>query len=143
MEPITSAGTATTQNAAVSKPRQLKDLDMDQFLKLMITELQNQDPLNPMDNTQLIEQLGQIRQITATNQLVSSLQAVVMAQNLAAASSLIGKSVEALSDDNRTISGTVEQVQVEPLPDNQTGRTVRLKIGDALVRLENLRHIGS
>ncbi|GIW90561.1 MAG: hypothetical protein KatS3mg109_0993 [Pirellulaceae bacterium] len=143
MEPITSASTATIQNTAVSKPRQLKDLDMDQFLKLMITELQNQDPLNPMDNTQLIEQLGQIRQITATNQLVSSLQAVVMAQNLAAASSLIGKSVEALSDDNRTISGTVEQVQVEPLPDNQTGRTVRLKIGDALVRLENLRHIGS
>ncbi len=115
---------------------------MDRFLQLMITELRNQDPLNPMDNTQLIEQLGQIRQITATNQLVDSLQAVVTGQNLAAAGALIGKTVEALSDDNRLVRGKVEQVEVAIEEGKPNSRTIRLKVNDTLVRWDNLRSVG-
>ena len=44
----------------------------------MITELQNQDPLNPMDNTQMLEQINQIRQIGATDKLTSTLDSVLL-----------------------------------------------------------------
>ena len=42
------------------KATDLKTVDTNQFLTLMITELQNQDPLNPMDNTQMLQQISQI-----------------------------------------------------------------------------------
>ena len=37
------------------------DIDIDEFLALMIAELQNQDPLDPMDNSEMVQQIGQIR----------------------------------------------------------------------------------
>ena len=64
---LTSSTPATATTPGKNQPHDLKDLDIDQFLKLMVTELTNQDPLNPMDNTQLVQQIGEIRQISATD----------------------------------------------------------------------------
>ena len=35
----------------------LRDVDLDQFLQLLITEIQNQDPLDPMENSEILEQI--------------------------------------------------------------------------------------
>ena len=75
----------------------------------MITELTNQDPLNPMDNTQLVQQIGELRAIAATDQLTGTLQSLQTEQSLTTASSLIGKRVTALSTDNENITGIVDQ----------------------------------
>ena len=48
--PSTSATGGSSTSTGKSQGNALQDLDIDQFLKLMISELQNQDPLNPMDN---------------------------------------------------------------------------------------------
>ncbi|MDP6447576.1 MAG: flagellar hook capping FlgD N-terminal domain-containing protein [Pirellulaceae bacterium] len=113
-------------------------VNVDQFLNLLIAELQNQDPLNPMDNTQMLEQLSQIREIGATESLTNTLSAVVNGQNLSTASSLIGKQINALADDGETVSGVVDRVSVVTQNDVST---LRVHIGEAEVRLSNIRDI--
>ncbi len=126
---------------AASKPRSLQDLDVDEFLKLMITELQNQDPLNPMDNAQLVEQIGQIRSISATTQLSDTLGSVLAGQSLTTASSLIGKKVAALTDTNENVTGVVDRVSVEVDEDDNDKRTYRVHIGDKKIDLKNVREV--
>ena len=63
-----------TQPDAGSDARDLRDLDLNEFLQLMITELQNQDPLDPMDNSEILQQITQIREISATDSLQETLE---------------------------------------------------------------------
>jgi flagellar basal-body rod modification protein FlgD len=126
-----------------AKPRQLEDLDIDEFLKLMITELTNQDPLNPMDNAQLVEQIGQIRNISATTKLSDTLDTVLTGQSLSTASSLIGKRVTALNDQNENVAGVVDRISVEVDDNDSSKRTFRVHIGNNRVDLKNVREIKS
>ena len=121
--------------------RDLKDLDIDQFLKLMISELTNQDPLNPMDNTQLVQQIGELRSIAASDQLTGTLQSLQTQQSLTTASSLIGKQVTALTSDNENVSGKVTSVSVEVDPENSAKRTYKVKIGSQTIDLQNVRNV--
>lgn len=119
----------------------LNDLDVDQFLGLLIAELQNQDPLNPMDNSELVQQIGQIREISATNQLSETLSAVLLGQNVTTASSLIGKEVSALTDDLENITGVVDRVSVNVNEDDENSRILRVHIGENAIQLTNIRGI--
>ena len=133
--------TFTTPPPATNRTNDLKDLDIDQFLQLMISELTNQDPLNPMDNTQLVQQLGHIREIAATTQLTETLSDVAAGQNLTTASSLIGKQISALTDDNQNVTGVVERVSVAVDPDNEDQRTYQVHIGSQSINLSNVREV--
>ena len=138
-EPIgmeTNAISNQTPSAAGADDRNnaLRGLDMDQFLKLMISELQNQDPLNPMENTEILQQISQIREIGATSRLTDTLDAVLLGQNLTSATSMIGKTVEALSDDAQTVRGVVDRVTV-------TDGDPRLHIGDQEIKLKNVKEV--
>ena len=90
----------------------IKDLDVDSFLKLMIAELQNQDPLNPMENDQMLAQIGQMREIAASDQLTSTLDGVLLGQNIASATNLIGAEIKAISNDNQKVSGEVKKISI-------------------------------
>ena len=59
----------TAQNTAASstKGNSFSDLDIDQFLSLLITELQNQDPLDPTENSEIVQQIGQPRMATSAS----------------------------------------------------------------------------
>ncbi len=130
-----------TSNSSAEKPHDLKDLDINEFLKLMITELSNQDPLNPMDNTQLMEQISQLRTISATSQLSDTLQSVSTGQSLATATSLIGKKIDALDDRGNSVNGTVDKVTVEVDPKNADKRSYRVHVGSTDVDLKNVRQV--
>lgn len=90
-----------------------KNLDMNAFLSMMVAELQNQDPLNPMDNAQLLQQVSQIREIESNLRLVSTLESLMKAQNVVSGAALIGKRVSGLDDNGKTVSGMVERVSIE------------------------------
>ena len=137
----TATETDPAAQAAANGPRTLQDLDIDEFLKLMITELTNQDPLNPMDNAQLVEQIGQIRNISATTKLSDTLGAVLSGQNLSTATTLIGKRVDALTDQNQNVTGVVDRVSVEVDEDDSAQRTFRVHIGEHRIDLKNVREI--
>jgi flagellar basal-body rod modification protein FlgD len=125
----TSKGTAGV-NAAVSS------LDVNQFLKLMIAELQNQDPLNPTDNSKMLDQLAQMRNISASDKLSTTLDSVLLGQNLANAGTLIGKTVTGLSDANQTITGAVSKVSL-------SNGEAKLSIGNDTMSLKNISGITS
>ena len=91
----------------------INDLDLNTFLKLMIAELQNQDPLNPLDNKDMLAQISQIREVGATDKLTQTLESVLLGQNIASATNLIGAEVTALSDDLVSIEGRVKQVSID------------------------------
>jgi flagellar basal-body rod modification protein FlgD len=118
----------------------LNDLDVDKFLGLMIAELQNQDPLNPMENSELVQQISQIRNISATSQLTDTLSSVLLGQNTATASSLIGKRITALTDNAENVDGVVTRASVT-VNDSDGKHTIRVHIGDKSVRLDNIREI--
>src|SRR4029078_5649580 len=88
----------------------LNNLNLDSFLKLMISELQHQDPLNPMDNTQMLDQINQMRQIGAADKLTSTLNSVLLGQSISSATNLIVAYVDAVSDDNQKVTGTLTKV---------------------------------
>jgi len=79
----------------------------------MIKELQNQDPLNPMDNKDMLTQLSQIRQVGSTDKLTNTLDSVLLGQNISSATNLIGADITALSEDNQQVSGVVDQVSID------------------------------
>jgi flagellar basal-body rod modification protein FlgD len=91
----------------------IDDLDLGTFLRLMIAELQNQDPLNPLDNKDMLAQISQIREVGATDKLTETLNSVLLGQNIASSTNLIGADVDAVSDDNQRISGRVSRVSIE------------------------------
>jgi flagellar basal-body rod modification protein FlgD len=106
---------ATSNNSSVtgSDFDTLNDLDLDAFLKLLITEMQNQDPLNPMDNSEMLAQINQLREIGSTDKLTSTLDSVLLGQNISASTGLIGQDIQAISDDGQKVAGTVTRVSIE------------------------------
>jgi flagellar basal-body rod modification protein FlgD len=102
-----STGSSTSANASIN------DLDVNSFLKIMIAELQHQDPLNPMDSSQMLDQIGQMRQITASDKLTSTLNSVLLGQNIASSTNLIGAEITGISDDSQKVSGKVTSVAID------------------------------
>jgi hypothetical protein len=91
----------------------INDIDLGTFLELMIAELQNQDPLNPLDNKDMLAQISQIREVGATDKLTETLESVLLGQNIASATNLIGAEIKALSDDGEPVDGRVKQVSID------------------------------
>ncbi|MCC7152255.1 MAG: flagellar hook assembly protein FlgD, partial [Rubrivivax sp.] len=55
---------ALGQSSAADKAKAESTASADRFLKMLVTQLQNQDPLNPMDNAQITSQMAQINAVT-------------------------------------------------------------------------------
>jgi len=141
MSRIASDPTVVRNATTSGDARDLSDVGVDKFLELLIAELQNQDPLNPMDNSEMLQQINQIREISATDQLTDTLGAVLLGQNVATASGLIGKRVNALSDDSKNVEGVVDRVSIEKDDAEDSKPIIRVHIGDKQVRLTNIREI--
>jgi flagellar basal-body rod modification protein FlgD len=137
---VSNAGAASASSSGV-RGNDLSDVDLDQFLGLLITELQNQDPLNPMDNAQMLAQISQIREIGATNQLTRTLGNFAIGQELAMASGMIGKRISALDNNAQDIDGVVERVSVQTDNENPNIRKVSVHVGGSTVDIKNIREI--
>lgn len=87
------------------------------FLKLLTTELQNQDPMKPMDDTQSVAQLAQFSALSSTQELNKSFQNFQSNFGVMQASGLIGKKVTVVSTDatgnSSNITGTVGSIAVQ------------------------------
>ena len=122
------AGYATAAPAASTIPEQ--SLGRDAFLQLLVTELANQDPLNPMEDRDLIAQLAQL----STLEQMTSMNAELEVLRLIQATGLVGRTVDALTFDGSRVVGEVTEVafaENEPL----------LVVGDSLISLDNLLRV--
>jgi flagellar hook assembly protein FlgD len=104
---------STTNNQSGSSVDAINDIDLNMFLKLMITELQQQDPLNPLDNKDMLNQISQIRAIGASDQLTKTLNSVLLGQNITSATNLIGADISAITDGGEAITGIVNRVAID------------------------------
>ena len=110
----TSAVDATSSSSSTSTSvNRFADMTSEEFLKVLITELQNQDPLNPSDSTKVLEQLSSIRNIESQTQLQSQLESLVSQNSVSSASRLIGQYVVGLDEDLNEVSGVVESMRIE------------------------------
>ena len=123
------------------KGNSLESLDQDKFLSLILTELQNQDPMAPTDNAALIEQMSQLRSISANDQLMNALGNFSVTQELTTASNLIGRKVEGLDTAGDAVEGVVSSVSVEVDGNDRNKRGIRVHVGDQVVDIKNIREI--
>lgn len=82
-------------------------LDKHAFLQLMMTQLQLQSPLNPMDNSAFLEQQASLAQVEKLDDLVSLLQGNSL---LTQAGALVGKDVAVQNMDGSVTTGKIESV---------------------------------
>jgi flagellar basal-body rod modification protein FlgD len=76
--------------------------DTDKFMTLLVTQLKNQDPLNPLDNAQITSQLAQLSTVTGVNKLnttLESLKASYQSSESLAATNMIGHGVLVAGSD--------------------------------------------
>ena len=104
--------TPTPQSASAQSDR-LNELTMSDFIRMMVAELENQDPMNPISNTEMLQQISQMRSITSSDRLTTSIEALAMGQSLSTASSLIGKTVTGLDSLGNEVEGRVDRVTIE------------------------------
>ncbi len=78
----------------------------------MVTQLQNQDPTDPVKNSDLLAQVSQISQLQSSTTLTSTLQSLTLQNQIGSASNLIGKTVRGLDAARDPVSGIVTSVKV-------------------------------
>ncbi|HEV2898082.1 MAG TPA: flagellar hook assembly protein FlgD [Pseudaminobacter sp.] len=98
--PSTTNATDQTSKTAV---------DYQSFLKLLVAEMKNQDPTNPMDSTQYVAQLAAFSQVEQSVQINTKLDQLLQSSTLAQADALIGRTVT--SADGK-ITGKVAEVRL-------------------------------
>lgn len=84
--------TGTSSSATTSTTKSAAQEQEDRFLKLLVTQMKNQDPLNPLDNAQVTSQMAQLSTVTGIEKLNATLSAYSEAQSFQSAS-LIGHTV--------------------------------------------------
>lgn len=106
--PIT--GTSGPGGSIAAATRQ-SELNSDQFLQLLVTQLQNQDPLEPLSNEDFLTQLAQFQSLQEQIEISANTKNLLLAQSLGAASALVGKSILAVHD-GFLMAGRVDKVVV-------------------------------
>jgi len=94
-------------NQATAKSK--TSVDYQSFLKLLIAQMKNQDPTQPMDSTQYVAQLATFSQVEQSVQMNTKLDSILQSSALSQADALIGHSIT--SADGKT-SGTVSEVRL-------------------------------
>ncbi len=111
------------------------DIQMN-YMKLLITQLQNQNPLEPMDNNEMASQLAQFSQLQQLETMNSSFADILSTTERNYANSLIGKEISFASEND---AGTQEITSgiVEEVVNNVDGQTI-LVAGNNIIALEDV-----
>lgn len=129
-----TTGTSLYTTPAARKPSQAFDSEM--FLKLLVTQLQNQDPSSPMDSTQMISQTSQLASMEQLTSLNTSTTDAYNLQMRSAAAGVLGKSVSWTDSDGTAHTGVATAVSF-------SGTTPTVTVGGATVALTDLSGIAT
>lgn len=126
----TGGFTPTSSTALPTDP-----MGKDTFLKLMVAQLRNQDPMNPTDSTAFLAQTAQFTSLEKMQDLADLSAQALAAQVSFAASGLVGKGVTYVAEDGTEAAGTVGSVRF-------TATGPLLHIGDTDVAMNNIVAVG-
>ena len=105
------ATSPTTSTDAVAKAT-TQTLGKDDFLKLLVTQLQHQDPLNPTDNSQFMAQMAQFSTLEQITNVGEELKRLSFSGQVSQGVSLIGRAVTYEQKDGSIAQGTVQDVEI-------------------------------
>jgi flagellar basal-body rod modification protein FlgD len=133
---MSSIGSVSQLTNPTPTKNAFSDLTSEEFVKIMFTELSNQDPLKPNDSAALLEQMSSLRSIQSDIELSSKLEAMVSQNQLAAAGGLIGKYVSGVSTGNLRVEGeviSVSRTSEGPILNLLNGFRVRFENVDEMI----------
>jgi flagellar basal-body rod modification protein FlgD len=166
----TKSANKTESGTPIVMPGEENNKDL--FLKLLVAQMSNQDPINPQDPTQYITQLAQfstLEQMQSLNEgmeyLVGLTNGVLVNSAMSTASALIGKRIEAYApkeedteevnnsddntDDKKTITGVVEGIKIKDgivymeVRVDETGELKSIEYGSIIKASENKNSVDS
>ncbi len=127
-----TGGSAGTPAASTDAFSAMSSVD---FMKIIFTELTNQDPLAPNETKDLLEQVSIIRSIESDLSLSKELKAMVRQNEITSSSSLVGKFVTGLNSSSAEVMGFVDSVTV-------TREGIRLNLSSGFsIALDAVREI--
>lgn len=106
-----SSATNALTGSSSTLPKQ--QLNQDDFLKLLTTQLAYQDPMNPMSDTQYISQMSSFTSLEQMRSLTSDFEKYSNAQGVSAAQGFLGKTVTATDAGGTSVTGVVSEVRTE------------------------------
>lgn len=118
--PIGGASTASANSS----------LTLQDFMRVLMTQLTYQDPLKPMDNQEFMAQIAQFTTLQQTQELNTSMQALVLNQAAQQSVGLIGRTVSVVTGTS-TVSGTVTSIDL-------SGTTPQLSVRTTTGTLPNI-----
>ena len=133
----TTASTAPTSltSPASTTPSASQQYNSQLFLKLLTTQLANQDPSSPMDSTQMIQQTSQLASMEQLTKLTQTTTDTYSLQQRTSAANVIGKQVSWTDSSGAAQSGTATSVTFSSTAGPQ------LKVGDKTVALSDVTAI--
>ena len=110
-------------------------MSSEDFMGILIEQLKNQDPSDPMDSDQMLSQISNMRNLQASIELQSSLESLTLSQQLNSSTNFIGKTVTGTVGEEETqVSGVVTSVLI------REGAAI-LKMGSQELELKNVTGI--
>jgi flagellar basal-body rod modification protein FlgD len=136
MSAVSSLGTSSSGNLTSSETNSLSTISQQDFLQLLLTELQNQNPLDPMSDTDFATQLATLSEVGSLDAMQTTSSDLLQVQQLSSAASLFGQTVTYTPSGAASSStGTVNGLTV------QSDGTVDLSINGSNVPLSQVNSI--
>ncbi len=101
------------------------------FMTMLLAELQNQDPTQPVSNSDILNQLSQMESLQSNVELNSTLSSFASSQQISSGASLLGMAVIGTDSSNNPVAGIVDSVAV------QNG-TLTIGVGSSSIPIGNL-----
>ena len=105
-----TGNTSGTSNTASNDATKSSTLNYNDFLKLMVAQLRNQDPLNPTDSTAYMSQIAQFSSVEQGINTNSKLDQLLVNSNISQASTMVGLN---LTSADGSVSGIVTSVRID------------------------------
>jgi flagellar basal-body rod modification protein FlgD len=130
---VNTIGDATTVSTNASKPAG-GTLGKDDFLKLFVTQLQHQDPMNPSDNSQFMAQMAQFSTLEQITNLANATTQMVFSNQVSQSVGLIGRTVTYDKADGTSVTGVASAVNI-------ANGNILVTVGDHQVEPGSIRSV--
>ena len=110
---ITTAYTSAASTDSTASRMPVKVMGQDDFLKLLVTQMTSQDPLNPQKDTDFIAQMAQFSALEQSKTMTSDITTMGNDQKILQSYSLLGQTVTLQADKTTTVQGMVSAVKLE------------------------------
>ena len=126
IEALGAVASTTSSSSTAASSVSLQD-----FVRILVSQLNNQDPLKPMDNQEFVTQLAQFTSLEQSRQLNQNLESLLSVQSTTQSVGLIGRTVDVQSESGLA-SGQVIQLDFSS---GEPRLTVRTAAGDVLTAI--------